>query len=183
MTNTQHTFIAFIRQLLTSKGYWVCVLLTGIALEAVALFYQYALGDEPCQICIHIRIWVAAFTLLALIMCLLPRNNILNLIAHLLTVVTTVGLWERCKYLLDVELGRGDASCNFYLGFPEWFALDSWLPWLFEVRNLCSLTPMLPGGISMAEGLIVIASILLPISLLALGLNIKTTMNTPAADA
>jgi len=174
--------MAFIHQLLTGKVYWVCVLLTGLALEGVALFYQYALGEEPCQICVHIRIWVAAFTLLALIMCVLPRNRIMNLIAHMLTVVTTVGLWERCKYLMDVELGRGDASCNFYLGFPEWFALDSWVPWLFEVRNLCSLTPLLPGGISMAEALIVIASILVVISLLALGLNLRSTMSAPAEN-
>ncbi len=175
--------LTFIQQLLTGRGYWLCVLFTGLAMEGVALYYQYALGDEPCQICIHIRIWVAAFTLLALVMCLIPRKPYVNTAAHLLTVVTTIGLWERCKYLLDIELGRGHGSCEFYLGFPDWFALDQWLPWLFEVRNLCSLTPLLPGGISMAEALIVTASLLVVVSITAMALNLKSALSATESAA
>jgi disulfide bond formation protein DsbB len=43
---------------------------------------------------------------------------------------------------------------------PDWFAVDRWLPWLFEVRNLCSYTPEIALGISMAEALLGIATAL-----------------------
>ena len=43
---------------------------------------------------------------------------------------------------------------------PDWFAIDQWFPSLFEVRNLCSFTPEIPFGLSMAEGLLLIAGLL-----------------------
>jgi protein dithiol:quinone oxidoreductase len=161
-----------IREILLGKWYWLLLALTGIVMEGVALYYQYGLGDEPCQICIHIRIWVAAFTLLAVLMCVLPRSRLLNIGGHLLGLGIMAGLWERCRYLLDVENGLGDASCEFFLGFPDWFALDRWLPALFEVRNLCGPTPLMPGGISMAQYLMASAWILLLLSAVALGVNV-----------
>lgn len=163
----------FVRPVLTTRCYWLCLLLLGILMEGVALYYQHVIGDEPCQICIHIRIWVAAFTLLALVMSLLPRNKVLNIVAHVLTVVAMAGLWERCKYLWDVENGKGEGSCQFFLGFPEWFALDSWFPFMFEVRNLCGATPeMLWGLTNMSEALMLASSGLVLLSLLALGFNL-----------
>ena len=37
---------------------------------------------------------------------------------------------------------------------PDWFAVDRWFPALFEVRNICSYTPDIAFGISMAEALL-----------------------------
>ena len=59
--------------LFSSRWYWLVLALGGIGLLAVALYYQYALGEEPCQACIQARIWVMAFTLLALVMLSLAR--------------------------------------------------------------------------------------------------------------
>jgi disulfide bond formation protein DsbB len=39
---------------------------------------------------------------------------------------------------------------------PDWFAVDRWMPWLFEVRNLCSFTPEMLFGFSMAETLMAV---------------------------
>ncbi|MEM1111375.1 MAG: disulfide bond formation protein B [Pseudomonadota bacterium] len=148
------------QRLLTTRWYWLCVVAVGVALETVALYYQYVLGDEPCQVCIHVRIWVAGFTLVGLIMLVLPSTPWLTLVGQALTLACTVGLWERCKYLLDLENGKGDGACSFFLGFPDWFALDRWIPFLFEVRNLCGFTPEMPFGISMAQYLIVVSTLL-----------------------
>jgi len=165
--------IEFIHNTLTTRRYWLGLIFIGLFMEGTALYYQYVVGDEPCQICIHIRIWVAAFILLALVACLLPRNKILIIAAHLLNVVAMAGLWERCKYLMDVESGKGDSSCQFFLGFPDWFALDRWFPFIFEVRNLCGATPeMLWGLTTMSEALMVASSMLLLLSLVALGVNV-----------
>jgi disulfide bond formation protein DsbB len=42
---------------------------------------------------------------------------------------------------------------------PDWFAVDRWFPSLFEVRNICSYTPEIAFGVSMAEALIGISLI------------------------
>ena len=158
---------------LTTKWYWLSVLLMGITLEAVALYYQYQVGDEPCQICIHVRIWVAAFTLLALIMCCLPQRQYLSIVGHLLLIGAGIGLWERSWFLYQLENGIGEGSCQFFLGFPQWFALDQWFPFMFEVRNLCGYTPELFAGISMAEWLLAFATVAIPVAIYALYLSAK----------
>ena len=136
-----------------SRWYWLTLALFGIASLGVALYYQYALGDEPCQVCIHARLWVVAFTLIALIMLITPQIIQLRVLGNIGVVIAGVGLTERARYLYRLENGIGDGSCQFQLGMPDWFAVDRWMPWLFEVRNLCSFTPEMLFGLSMAEAL------------------------------
>ena len=143
--------------LLQTKWYWVMVATLGVVLLAVALFYQYALGDEPCQVCIHARLWVVAFTLIALIMLITPQITLVRVVGNLGVLTAAAGLFERARYLYRLENGIGDGSCQFPLGMPDWFAVDRWMPWLFEVRNLCSFTPEMLLGLSMAETLMGLA--------------------------
>ena len=142
---------------LKSRWYWLTLVLFGIALLSVALYYQYALGDEPCQVCIHARLWVVAFTLIALIMLITPQLTLVRAVGNLGVLTAAAGLFERARYLYRLENGIGDGSCQFQLGMPDWFAVDRWMPWLFEVRNLCSFTPEMLLGLSMAETLMGLA--------------------------
>ena len=142
---------------LRSRWYWLTLVLFGIALLSVALYYQYALGDEPCQVCIHARLWVVAFTLIALIMLITPQITLVRAVGNLGVLTAAAGLFERARYLYRLENGIGDGSCQFQLGMPDWFAVDRWMPWLFEVRNLCSFTPEMLLGLSMAETLMGLA--------------------------
>ena len=144
-------------RLLRSRWYWLTLVLFGIALLSVALYYQYALGDEPCQVCIHARLWVVAFTLIALIMLITPQITLVRVVGNLAVFIAGAGLFERAQYLYRLENGIGDGSCQFQLGMPDWFAVDRWMPWLFEVRNLCSFTPEMLFGLSMAETLMGLA--------------------------
>jgi len=159
--------------LVTGRVYWLCLALLGLAMEAIALYFQYALGDEPCQVCIHVRIWVAAFTLLAMVMCVLPPRLPIRFAGHLFAVFCFLGLLERSWYLYALENGIGEGSCQFFLGFPDWFALDRWFPSLFEVRNLCGFTPEILPGITMAEALVLESLLLLVLSSYAFFLAIS----------
>ena len=145
---------------LQTRRYWISLFMAGVASLAVALYYQYVLGDEPCQVCIHARLWVAAFTLIALFMAAAPQNIALRIAANAGVLLASVGLTERARYLYRLENGIGDGSCQFQLGMPDWFAVDRWMPWLFEVRNLCSFTPEMLFGLSMAESLMGIGALL-----------------------
>ena len=139
--------------LLQARWYWAVVAALGFMLLAVALYYQYALGDEPCQVCIHARLWVVAFTLIALIVLVMPQTSPVRVAGNVGVIIAGAGLFERARYLYRLENGIGDGSCQFQLGMPDWFAVDRWMPWLFEVRNLCSFTPEMLLGLSMAETL------------------------------
>jgi len=100
---------------------------------------------------------VVALALVALVITVLPASHWSGLLGHGLVAGIAVGLGERAWLLYELENGRGDSSCEFQLGMPDWFAVDRWFPSLFEVRNLCSYTPDIIWGISMAEGLLLIA--------------------------
>ena len=143
---------------LQSRWYWLALALFGIGLLSVALYYQYALGDEPCQVCIHARLWVVALTLIALIMQITPRITLVLVLGNFGVLIAGAGLFERARYLYRLENGIGDGSCQFQLGMPNWFAVDRWMPWLFEVRNLCSFTPEMLLGVSMAETLMAVGA-------------------------
>lgn len=156
--------------LISNKFYWIFLLVTGVTMLCVALYYQHVLGDEPCEVCIHIRIWVVAFTMLSILMLVLPSKKFISIIGHLFTTVMLIGFLERCLYISKVEKGLVNDICSFYLDFPNWFALDKWFPEIFEVRNLCSFSPELILGITMTEGLIFIATALTICSLVALSL-------------
>lgn len=145
----------------------------GVVSMGVALYYQYAVGDQPCQVCIHARLWVCAIIVIGIVMALLPQSRPLRLLGGGALASAGLGLAERARYLYRLENGIGDGSCEFRLGMPGWFAVDRWVPWLFEVRNLCSYTPELLFGVSMAEALLVagVGLCLLAIGVAALDLK------------
>lgn len=139
--------------------YWLAVLVIGIALEAVALYYQYALDEQPCVLCIHVRLWVMALIIVALVALAQLRLRFRPVPVHLLTIVISAGLLERSWQLLGTERGFVVGACGFDLGLPAWFTPDKWLPGLFEVQTSCGYTPELLFGITMAEALLVLSVI------------------------
>ena len=157
---------------LRTRWYWIALAAAGFALLVVALYYQYVLGDEPCQVCIHARLWVVAFTVIALFMAIPHQHRLMRLTANLGVFIACAGLTERATYLYQLENGIGDGSCEFELGMPSWFAVDQWMPLLFEVRNLCSFTPKMLFGFSMAESLMGIGAVLCLVAATAIAIDL-----------
>ena len=159
----------------TMRSLWWAMLTLGSGMFAAALYWQYALGEDPCQVCIHARLWVVAIALIGALMLVLPSNRGTGFGGLVLLLVSSMGLGERSYYLYEIENFRGDGSCQFTLGMPDWFAVDRWFPALFEVRNICSYTPEIAFGISMAEALVVISVLIVAISASA-GVKLLTNM-------
>ncbi len=157
-------------------AWWLGLIALGVAMEATALYYQYALDYYPCVLCIHVRIWTLGVIVLALIALAVRRRPLLRLLAHGLTTVLMAGLLERSWRLLGTERGFIEGSCTFDAGLPPWFALDRWLPWMFQVQDACGYTPELLFGVTMAEALTVLAATLLVFSA-ALTLNQWSQIN------
>ena len=148
----------------SSSLYWLALALIGLSFEAVALFYQYVLEEMPCVLCIQVRLWVMALIIVSLLVLMLYRLRFMQVLGHLLTVVIAAGLLERAYQLLGTERGFAVGDCGFDLGLPAWFAPDKWFPAMFQVETSCGYTPELLFGITMAEALIVVAAIFVPVS-------------------
>jgi disulfide bond formation protein DsbB len=150
----------FLIDLSGQRRYWAALVLIGIALEAAALYYQYALDEWPCVLCIHVRIWVVV----GIVAFFATKSKLATRTAHALNTVIMAGLLERSWRVLAVERGWIFGDCEMDLGMPAWFALDKWIPSLFEVQTSCGYTPLLLFGITMAEVLLVCSVSLLIIS-------------------
>jgi disulfide bond formation protein DsbB len=156
--------IDFLADLGKRRYYWVLLILFGLALEASALYYQYALDEWPCVLCIHVRILVLAFILIGMIALAFNGSTAMSRLLHGLNSLVMLSLLERSYQVLAVERGWVFGDCDMELGMPAWFAIDQWLPSVFEVQTACGYTPLLFFGITMAEALLVISGILVIIS-------------------
>jgi len=140
------------------------LVLFGIALESGALYFQYVLDEWPCVLCIHVRIWVVAFILLGLVALFFTISTWMMRLFHGLSLVIMIGLLERSWRVLAVERGWIFGDCDMDLGMPAWFALDQWIPSVFEVQTACGYSPLIIFNITMAEVLLVFSIGLLIIS-------------------
>ena len=156
--------IRFLIALSRQRRYWLALVVTGLALECAALYYQYVLDEWPCVLCIHVRIWIAAFILLGLLALFFTTSRAAMRLMHGVSVVIMIGLVERSWQVLAVERGWVFGDCDMDLGMPAWFALDKWMPWLFEVQTSCGYTPLILFNITMAEVLLVFSLALLLLS-------------------
>lgn len=149
-----------------SRGYWLALIALGVSLEAVALYYQYGLDYLPCMLCIHVRILVLAFTLVAVMAVFVSKFWLLRSLMHALVTGIMALLLERSWNLFGVERGFIEGSCSMASGLPAWLALDNWFPAMFKIWEPCGYTPELVFGITMAEALLVLSTGLLLFSAL-----------------
>lgn len=139
------------------------MIVTGLALELVALYYQYALNQYPCVLCIHVRIWVLALVFVGALGLILKRSRGGIVTANALGLIVGVGLAERSWQLLVNERGWSSelTACSMESGLPFWFALDKWFPAVFGVQATCGYTPVIAMGITMAEALVAISALII----------------------
>ena len=154
----------FLIQLSHQRRYWLLLLLFGFGLEAAALYFPYALDEWPCVLCIHVRIAVLAFMIIAIFALFCTQSSVAMRVLHGVNTVTMLWFLERSYQVLAVERGWTFGDCAMDLGTPDWFAIDKWLPSVFEVQTSCGYTPMLWFNITMAEALVAISAILIIIS-------------------
>jgi len=148
-----------------SAFYWLFLIFLTASLEAVALYYQYELGFEPCVICIKMRVVLAGIFIASIIGLLLKSISILRLATEisiaLMGGVLAMLSWEMIK----IEKGETMSSCSFNpsLGdwLPSWLPVETWVPYLFEIKASCGVTPELAFGVTMAEGMMAVSSFII----------------------
>jgi disulfide bond formation protein DsbB len=148
-----------------SIWYWSALIALGVASEGAALFYQYVLDYPPCVLCIQTRLWFVVLIIIAITGLIFRKSRKLSILSQSLIMLTAVGLLERSYQLLSIERGWAFGSCDFDLGLPQWLAVEEWFPSIFKVWESCGYTPEILFGITMAEALLILSSILLVLSL------------------
>ena len=141
-----------------SSLYWIAMIVIAVAAEAIALYYQYGLNQYPCVLCIHVRLWVAAFIVIGVLGLLLRNSRAGLMLASVLSVVAAIGFTERSWQTLATERGWIiELACPMDAGLPAWFDLDVWFPAVFGVQASCGISPEMLFGITMAEALMVMS--------------------------
>ncbi|VAW59355.1 hypothetical protein MNBD_GAMMA08-1972 [hydrothermal vent metagenome] len=153
-----------LQKMADSRLYWAAYGIGGISLLGVALIYQHVFEELPCVVCIQIRLWISLLIVLSAGGLWLREKPSLNLLMQWAIVLTSAGFVERSYLLLGTERGFIFGACGFDVGLPSWFAVEQWLPWLYQVETSCGYTPELLFGITMAEALIALSVSLLLVS-------------------
>ncbi len=154
-----------IKKISASRGYWLLYIVGSLSLLAAALFFQFVHEEQPCLMCIQVRLLISLLILVSIAGLLFRNNRVMNIVTHLSAVLVFAGLSERSYMLLGTERGFVFADCGFSLGLPSWFAIEEWLPWLYRVETSCGYTPEVIFGITMAEALMVLSVLFLLFSL------------------
>lgn len=137
-----------------STFFWVGLIVTCLALEGAALFYQYVLEYGPCVLCVHIRAWVLGIMLAAVLGLFLRHSRFGLVLANAATLLFTAGMVERSYRTLGTERGWFEGTCSMNPNYPAWLRLDEWLPAVFKPLEACGYTPwVIPELLSMAEAL------------------------------
>ncbi len=145
--------------------YWLFYIVLGVSLLAAALYSQFVHEELPCIACIQVRLLISLLIIVAMAGLWLRNNTVLRAVFQLSVVLIIVALAERSYLLLGTERGFIFSDCGFNLGLPSWFAIEQWLPWLYQVETSCGYTPEVIFGITMAESLMALSVVLLILSL------------------
>jgi len=165
---------------LASGGlYWLGLIAVGLLLLGTALYYQFVLEELPCVVCIQIRLWLTLMIMLAILGLGCRKQKWLRLITQISVVLTAIGLIERSYLLLGTERGFIFGVCGFDVGLPSWFAVEKWLPALYQVETSCGYTPELIWGITMADALMVFSVCLFMLSGLMLLMSVLKLAKSP----
>lgn len=157
---------------------WLLLILSSLCFEAIALYYQYVLGFQPCVVCIQVRILLVVCLLVSLAGLCWRQHAAARIAALLTLLISYIALIERSWELLGTERGFIMGSCSFDLGLPNWLAVDQWLPFLFKVQTTCGYTPEIAFGFSMAEVLLALFVLFAAFILCLLLLDIKTAAHS-----
>lgn len=140
-----------------NRWYWSFYIVCGALLLLIALYYQHVLDEQPCVVCIQIRLLITLYILVSVFSLIVDINKVGRFFSNVSIVIVSASFVERCYLLLGTERGFIFSDCGFSLGLPSWLAIEDWVPWLYRIETSCGYTPEVVFGITMAELLMVIS--------------------------
>lgn len=168
---------SLLQQWIKGKALWIGLILLSLTMLGVAWFYQYALDEAPCVLCIHFRLLFIAVILFSIIGLLTRVYKAGNIVSTLGVLASFAYMTERAYQTLGTERRFITGECGFALNFPDWIAVDKWFPAFLKPMTSCGYTPEMLFGITMAEVLMVFTIVMTLFSLWVFILSILKRLN------
>ncbi|MDO4626094.1 MAG: disulfide bond formation protein DsbB [Pasteurellaceae bacterium] len=151
---------AKLKTLSTQRIGWFLLLISALAFEACALYFQYGMDLRPCVMCIYERVAIFVIAFSGLIGCLLPQYLLWRLFALAIGLAGAIkGLMLAIKHV-NYQLHPSPLNqCTYLPEFPDTLPLDKWLPSLFQPTGVCTDKSWEFLGFSMAQWIVLILSI------------------------
>ncbi|WP_127956730.1 disulfide bond formation protein DsbB [Serratia microhaemolytica] len=158
----------FLNRCSRGRSAWLLLVLTALALELVALYFQHVMLLQPCVMCIYER--VALFGILAagLVGALAPATPLRYLAILLWIYSAWQGLQLAWKHTMIQLYPSPFNTCDFFVNFPSWLPLDKWLPAVFHASGDCSVRQWEFLSLEMPQWLVGIFAAYLVIGVLVL---------------
>ncbi|OOF78631.1 disulfide bond formation protein B [Rodentibacter caecimuris] len=152
--------LAFFKQFSEKRSSWLLLVLSSLALELTALYFQYGMGLQPCVLCVYERLAMSGLFLAGIIGLLAPRSLILRLIALVLGLFSAIkGLMISIRHL-DLQMNPAPwKQCEFIPNFPETMPFHQWLPSIFNPTGSCDNSQWSLFGITMVQWLVFIFAV------------------------
>lgn len=154
----------FITDLPKSRLPWVLLALTGIGLEACALFFQYVMKLDPCVLCVYERVAMMGIIFAGLVGAIWPQNAAFRYSGFTLWFISAAASLSLAIEHVDIQQNPSPfATCDFFPNFPAWAPLHEWAPWLFNPTGFCDEINWQFLTYSMPQWLIVTSTIYLAV--------------------
>ncbi|WP_086020034.1 disulfide bond formation protein DsbB [Shewanella halifaxensis] len=139
-----------------SKAAWLILMLSAVALELAALFFQHVMKLDPCVMCIYQRVAVFGLIFAGLIGVVGYRYRIARAVGVIIWSVSAAWGLKLALELVDMQMNPSPfATCSYLPEFPTWLQLHEWLPSLFMPTGMCSDIPWEFMGVTMGQWMIV----------------------------
>ncbi len=129
----------FIQKNCRKRWFWLLLATSALALESVALFFQYEMKLSPCVMCVYERVALFGILFSCLTVYLSPKSLFWRLLGIILALISSIkGILISLKHI-DYQLHPSPWNqCEIIPNFPHWLPLDKWLPFLFQPTGSCS---------------------------------------------
>ena len=139
-----------------SRAAWLILMLSAVALELAALFFQHIMKLDPCVMCIYQRVAVFGLVFAGLIGVIGYRSRIARAIAVLVWSISAIWGLKLAIELVDMQMNPSPfATCSYLPEFPSWLQLHEWLPSIFMPTGMCTDIPWEFMGVTMGQWMIV----------------------------
>lgn len=165
----------YFKTLSLSRSAWFLLILSCIALEGIALYFQHGMGLVPCVMCIYERVALLGILFAGILGFIGNRYAILRWLAILAWLGSALkGLTLSLKHH-DYQVNPSPWNqCEFKVNFPQTLPLDKWLPDIFAPGPVnCSQSQWEMFGFSMAQWLIFTFAIYLVFAIIVLISQVK----------
>ncbi|PHI38074.1 disulfide bond formation protein B [Pseudoalteromonas sp. GCY] len=134
-----------------SRQSWGLLALSAAIFEAVALYFQYGMGLEPCIMCIYQRFAMLGLLAAGLIGMISPRSFALRSLAFVSWGVGSIWGYFIAREHISMQTTTDPFAftCDFVPNFPAFMPLHEWLPSFFAATGDCGKKAWSFAGLSM----------------------------------